>query len=196
MRPEISFDSSRQFHTKFSPKRETAPFKLKAQQPSSQKFTLNNDLLFYFLSEYVKTNVTFKVNYIFLPDMQIFDLSGCLCLFTTEFNQQDNQFNEISNVLPDDLFLQGAFGKRLIERHNPVNCKYLKICEQNIDAFSDIVYHGIAIDFVRSILMDGLLMASTVVSNEIRVCSPHHHIPQGQSGYAILDFPNDIFVSQ
>ncbi|CAF3565286.1 unnamed protein product [Rotaria sp. Silwood1] len=245
MSPELPFCSLREFHNRFSQKCQMATFTVKAHQPKSQKITLNS-LLFKFPLECVQTDLTINISYIYSPDMQSFDLPGCLYLFKTQCNQQKIQFNEMPKVslinepkarlytwaecspywftsnsketllpsigsihafirhvdviphllsLPGDMFLQGAFDKPLRPRQNPIACQCLKICEHNKNVFPHIAYHGTTIGVIRSILMDGLVMPSTVVSSGIRVCPPAHHIPRGEDAYGIKDFANGIFIS-
>ncbi|CAF3150767.1 unnamed protein product [Rotaria sp. Silwood2] len=245
MSPELPFYSLREFHSRFSSKCQTAKLTIKAHKHTPQKFTLNT-LLFTFPAECVQTNLIINVSYIFSPNIQSFDLPGCVYLFKTQCNQEENQLDEMPIVslinepnarlytwaqssaywftsdekktllpsigsihafvkhidvipsllsLPGDMFIQGALGKPLVSRQDPVVCYCLKVCEHNKSVFSNIAYHGTTIGVICSILMDGLVMPSTVVSSGIRVCPPTHHIPRGASAYGIDDFANGIFIS-
>lgn len=97
--------------------------------------------------------------------------------------------------LPPDMFIQGANGKPFITRQTPVYCQCLKIREHNTKDFPHIAYHGTSISVIPSILMDGLVMPSTVVSNGLRVCPPDNHIARKVSAFGINDFSNGIFLS-
>ncbi|CAF0731415.1 unnamed protein product [Adineta steineri] len=97
--------------------------------------------------------------------------------------------------LPPDMFIQAAVGKPFNTRDHPVYCRYLKIREHKTDVYPHIAYHGTSIKVIPSILMDGLVMPSTVVSNGIRVCPPDNHIARGVNVFDTEDFSNGIFVS-
>ncbi|CAF1123691.1 unnamed protein product [Rotaria sp. Silwood1] len=98
-------------------------------------------------------------------------------------------------TLPPDMFIQAAVGQLLHTRDKPVSCQYLKIREHNKEKFPHIAYHGTNIKAIESILMDGLVMPSTVVSNGFRICPPPNHIPRGKEAFGINDFSNGIFVT-
>jgi ankyrin repeat protein len=97
--------------------------------------------------------------------------------------------------LPPDMFIQAAINKPFTSRQNPVPCQCLKIREHNSKVFPHIAYHGTSIGVIPSILMDGLVMPSTVVSSGFRVCPPDNHIARGVSAFNIDDFSNGIFLS-
>ncbi|CAF3392810.1 unnamed protein product [Rotaria socialis] len=97
--------------------------------------------------------------------------------------------------LPGDMFLQNTLGKPLISRQDPVPCRCLKIREHNARVFPHIAYHGTKIQVIRSILMDGFVMPSTVVSSGLRVIPPSNHIARGISAFGVADFCNAIFIS-
>ncbi|UJR11912.1 hypothetical protein I4U23_016090 [Adineta vaga] len=97
--------------------------------------------------------------------------------------------------LPPDLFIQAAVAQPLHIRDDPVYCRCLKIREHNKNTFPHIAYHGTSIGVILSILMDGLVMPSTVVSSGVRVCPPKGHIARGLEAFGIKDFANGIFVS-
>ncbi|CAF3510712.1 unnamed protein product [Rotaria sp. Silwood1] len=97
--------------------------------------------------------------------------------------------------LPPDMFIEAAVGEKFQPRETPVICQYLKICDYDPQLFPHIAYHGTSINVIRSILMDGLVMPSTVVSNGFRVCPPDNHIARGVEAFGIADFANAIFVS-
>ncbi|CAF0883519.1 unnamed protein product [Rotaria sordida] len=97
--------------------------------------------------------------------------------------------------LPPDMFIEAAVGQKFQLRQTPVMCHYLKICNYDPQLFPHTAYHGTSVNVIRSILMDGLVMPSTVVSNGFRVCPPANHIPRGEEAFGIPDFANAIFVS-
>lgn len=97
--------------------------------------------------------------------------------------------------LPPDMYIKTAIGQSFQSRQTPVRCQYLKICDFDPQQFSYTAYHGTSIKVIQSILMDGLVMPSTVVSSGFRVCPPDNHIPRGEEAYGIEDFANAIFVS-
>ncbi|CAF5115517.1 unnamed protein product, partial [Rotaria magnacalcarata] len=97
--------------------------------------------------------------------------------------------------LPPDMFIQAAVGQKFQLRQTPVKCQYLKICDYDPQLFPHTAYHGTSINVIRSILMDGLVMPSTIVSNGFRVCPPDNHIARGEEAFEIVDFANAIFVS-
>ncbi|CAF1103316.1 unnamed protein product [Rotaria sordida] len=98
-------------------------------------------------------------------------------------------------TLPPDMFIQAAVGQLFHIRDKPVSCLCLKICEHNKGKFPHIAYHGTNIKVIESILMDGLVMPSTVVSSGFRVCPPENHIARGVEAFGIKDFSNGIFVT-
>ncbi|CAF1590258.1 unnamed protein product, partial [Adineta ricciae] len=100
-----------------------------------------------------------------------------------------------SLYFPPDIFIQSAVGKLFDQRHKPVPCEYLKICEVDSQRFPHQAYHGTNINVILSILMDGLVMPSTVVSTGYRVCPPAGHIARGVAAFGIDDFANALFVS-
>ena len=97
--------------------------------------------------------------------------------------------------LPPDMFIQAAINKPFRRRETPVHCQCLQILEHNTKVFPNIAYHGTSVNVIPSILMDGLVMPSTVVSSGIRVCPPTNHIARGVSAFGVADFSNGIFVS-
>jgi ankyrin repeat protein len=97
-------------------------------------------------------------------------------------------------LLPD-MFIQGALASPLQHVERPVSCQYLKIGDANSKDFPHTAYHGTSITVIQSILMDGLVMANTVVSSGKRVCPPDNHIARGVEAFGILDFANAIFLS-
>ncbi|CAF4631233.1 unnamed protein product, partial [Rotaria sp. Silwood1] len=58
-----------------------------------------------------------------------------------------------------------------------------------------IGYHGTNIKVIESILIDGLVMPSTVVSSGLRICPPNNHIARQETAFGIKDFSNGIFVT-
>lgn len=97
--------------------------------------------------------------------------------------------------LPADMFIQNALGKPLTERKTPIPCLCLKVRERDASVFPHIAYHGTKLQLVKSILMDGFVMPSTVVSSGLRVCPPSCHIARGKAAFGIEDFANGIFLS-
>lgn len=98
-------------------------------------------------------------------------------------------------TLPNDIFISKSLNKPLRRSERPVPCQRLQIREQDVKEFPHTAYHGTEIDVIRSILMDGFVMPSTVVSNGFRVCPPDNHIARGTSNFGIEDFANAIFIS-
>ncbi|CAF1386800.1 unnamed protein product [Adineta steineri] len=97
-------------------------------------------------------------------------------------------------LLPD-MFIQATVGQLFQARQTPVACLYLKICDPDLQHFPHIAYHGTSINAIQSILMDGLVMPSTVVSSGFRACPPSNHIARETIAFGISDFANAIFVS-
>ncbi|UJR34415.1 hypothetical protein I4U23_021822 [Adineta vaga] len=97
--------------------------------------------------------------------------------------------------LPPDLFLQSSIGEPFLTRDQPLYCRCLQIRKQNATKYPHIAYHGTSIGVILSILMDGLVMPSTVVSNGKRVFPPPNHIPRKVTHHNITDFSNGVFVS-
>lgn len=108
-----------------------------------------------------------------------------------------SQVHVIPNVLSiqPDMFIQSSLGKPFTLRSNPVNCRCLKIREHNTKHFPFLAYHGTHVKVIPSILMDGLVMPSTVVSSGSRVCPPPNHIARHVEAFGIPDFSNGIFLS-
>ncbi|CAF4534237.1 unnamed protein product [Rotaria sp. Silwood2] len=98
-------------------------------------------------------------------------------------------------TLPPDMFIQAAVGTLLETRNTPVPCRCLKIREHNKKDFPHIAYHGTNVKAIESILMDGLVMPSTVVSCGLRICPPINHIARQKALFGIKDFSNGIFVT-
>ncbi|CAF1440298.1 unnamed protein product [Adineta ricciae] len=101
---------------------------------------------------------------------------------------------KLFSLLPD-MFIQVVPGKLFHTREHPIHCEYLKICEPDLSRFPHTAYHGTSIKVIRSILMDGLVMPSTIVSSGLRVCPPPNHIARGLKAFGKEDFANAIFVS-
>jgi hypothetical protein len=97
--------------------------------------------------------------------------------------------------LPPDMFIPVRNNELFTSREQPVDCQCLRIREHNSEVFPYIAYHGTCIEVIPSILMDGLVMPSTVVSSGVRVCPPDNHIARGVSRFGIDDFSNAIFLS-
>ncbi|CAM2701482.1 unnamed protein product [Rotaria socialis] len=97
--------------------------------------------------------------------------------------------------LPPDMFIPGGIGRPLKIRDTPVYCKCLKIREHNKAEFPHVAYHGTNIKAIESILMDGIVMPSTVVCSGLRVCPPNNHIARGVKAFGVEDFSNGIFVT-
>ncbi|CAF3425846.1 unnamed protein product [Rotaria sp. Silwood2] len=97
--------------------------------------------------------------------------------------------------LPPDMFIQAAVGTLLETRNVPVPCRCLKIREHNKKDFPHIAYHGTNVKAIESILMDGLVMPSTVVSCGLRICPPNNHIARQKKAFGVEDFSNGIFLT-
>ncbi|CAF4864998.1 unnamed protein product [Rotaria sp. Silwood1] len=97
--------------------------------------------------------------------------------------------------LPPDMFIKATIGKLFEDRSKPVSCRCLKVREHNKKDFPHIAYHGTNVKAIESILMDGLVMPSTVVSSGLRICPPSNHIARQQTAFGIPDFSNGIFVT-
>ncbi|CAF4726698.1 unnamed protein product [Rotaria sp. Silwood1] len=97
--------------------------------------------------------------------------------------------------LPPDMFIKATIGKLFEDRSEPVSCRSLKVREHKKKDFSHIAYHGTNVKAIESILMDGLVMPSTVVSSGLRICPPSNHIARQQTAFGIPDFSNGIFVT-
>ena len=259
----IAFTSPRYLNSKYIPREEfparsvralmgafgrgskDASFHVKATSNSTQTFAMAN-LAFSFAPNCANKDILIKFEYIVEPDVAQFDLSECVCLFKTKYDQNGEKLNDmpivtatketnvklytwISNsghwfsytdqpnrlpyigglhafirhveIIPKqlfllpDMFIQAAGGNLLELRQQPVPCQYLKICDPDPERFPYIAYHGTSIGVIRSILMDGLVMANTVVSSGVRVCPPPNHIARGLKAFGINDFANAIFVS-
>ncbi|CAF1276546.1 unnamed protein product [Rotaria sp. Silwood1] len=98
-------------------------------------------------------------------------------------------------TLPPDMFIQVVVGKLFQTRNKPIFCQCLKIREHNKTVFPHIAYHGTNIKAIESILMDGLVMPSTVVSSGLRICPPTNHIARGTKAFGVDDFSNGIFIT-
>ena len=98
-------------------------------------------------------------------------------------------------TLPGDMFVRQAGGKALIKSDRPVQCYRLEVRPHDAAKFPLKAYHGTNINVIASILRDGFVMPSTVVSNGFRVCPPPGHIARGIENFGIKDFSNAIFVS-
>ncbi|CAF5043901.1 unnamed protein product [Rotaria sp. Silwood1] len=97
--------------------------------------------------------------------------------------------------LPPDMFIQAVMGQPFEDRSEPISCRCLKIREHNKNDFPHIAYHGTNIKVIESILIDGLVMPSTVVSSGLRICPPNNHIARQETAFGIKDFSNGIFVT-
>ena len=98
-------------------------------------------------------------------------------------------------ILPGDMFIQKTAGQPFIRSDYPVQCYRLQVREHDTKKFPNKAYHGTHIDVISSILMDGFVMPSTVVSTGFRVCPPPGHIARGIENFGIKDFANAIFLS-
>ncbi|CAF0937556.1 unnamed protein product [Rotaria sordida] len=244
-RKQFPAHNLRSFQSMFRTQSKMTSFHIEAKSNNIQTFNIEN-LLFNFAPNCANNDVSIKINYIIEPDAEQFDLSECICLFETEYNDNDDKLNDMptvtvknesnvklytwisnsahwfsysnqSNRLPrigskhalirqveiipkqlyllPDMFIQAAVGRPLQPCQNPVPCQYLKIRDHDSENFPHTAYHGTSIGVIRSILMDGLVMANTVVSSGIRVCPPKNHIARGVEAFGIKDFANAIFVS-
>ena len=244
-RKEFPAHSVRSFVGMFRTRSKKTSFNIEAQSNNTQEFKIEN-LLFKFAPNCANNDISMKVSYIIEPDAQQFDLSECICLFETKYDDNGQKLNDmpivtatnepnvklytwISNsahwfsysdqqsrlpyigglhalirhveIIPKQLyllpemFIQAAIGRPFQTLQSPVPCQYLKIRDHDLQSFPHTAYHGTSIGVIRSILMDGLVMANTVVSSGIRVCPPANHIARGVDAFGIKDFANAIFVS-
>jgi hypothetical protein len=98
-------------------------------------------------------------------------------------------------TLPPDMFLAAALGQPLKSRTNPVPCTCLSLREQDTRIFPFVAYHGTNINFVRSILLDGLVVPGTVVSCGKRINPPSNHFARETKYFGVDDFAAAIFLS-
>jgi hypothetical protein len=98
-------------------------------------------------------------------------------------------------TLPPDMFLAAALGQPLKSRTNPVPCTCLSLREQDTRIFPFVAYHGTNINFVRSILLDGLVVPGTVVSCGKRINPPSNHFARETAYFGVHDFAAAIFLS-
>ncbi|UJR21018.1 hypothetical protein I4U23_024118 [Adineta vaga] len=244
-RKELTGLETRGFDRSFSSKCQRSSLQVTAASNKTQSFNIGN-VQFDFAPNCTDKDISFDIKYIFTPDPDDFQLSGCLCLFEIRCKNHQDRFNELPTVtfkgesnaklytwLPNsgywfslsnrhkrlsrldgkhafireveiipklfsllpDMFIQALAGDLFDTREQPVHCQYLKICEPDLKRFPHSAYHGTSIKVIRSILMDGLVMPSTVVSSGFRVCPPDNHISRGVKAFNIDDFANAIFVS-
>ena len=234
----------RSFQGTFASQSKTAILDIKANSNNAQTFNIEN-LRFSFAPNCADHDVSIKINYIFKPDHDKFDLFESICLFDTEYSDKDDKLKDMPTItvsdecnvklytwipnsahwfgsneqirlprigsrhvlirqveiIPDRLYLlpgmffRFASGKLFESRQSPVPCLFLKIHDPDSKNFPHVAYHGTSIGVIRSILMDGLVMANTVVSSGFRVCPPDNHIARGVKAFKIEDFANAIFVS-
>ena len=97
--------------------------------------------------------------------------------------------------LPADMFISMMIEQPLINRDTPIPCKCLQLRPHDTLNFPYIAYHGTRIDVIQSILIDGLVVPGTLVSNGIRVKPPANHIPLYTKANNIPNFAGAIFVS-
>ena len=244
-REEFSAHNSRAFKSMFTSQSKKASFHIKAASDNKQIFNIEH-LSLNFAPNCTSNDMSINIKYIIEPDAKQFQLSECICLFETNYDDKDERLdgmptvtvNNIPNVklytwisnsahwfsysnqenrlpyigglhaliqhvaiipkqlfLLSEMFIQAAVGSPLQPVQTPVPCQYLKIRDYDPQNFPHIAYHGTSIGVIRSILMDGLVMANTVVSSGIRVCPPPNHIARGVQAFGIKDFANAIFVS-
>ena len=244
-RDELSGVDLRTFHSKFRSQHKSELFRIKAISKEAQTFNIKN-LLFTFAPGCADKDISLKINYIFAPNSENFQLSQCICLFETTYAHDNDKLHDMptvtvngeSNVklftwisnsaywfshseqqnrlpciggihalirhveiipkllyLLPEMFIQAAIERPFQPRQTPVFCQYLKVRDPDPHVFPHTAYHGTSIGVIRSILMDGFVMPSTVVSNGFRVCPPPGHIARGEEAFDIPDFANAIFVS-
>jgi ankyrin repeat protein len=97
--------------------------------------------------------------------------------------------------LPADIFLEATLGQPLKSRDDPVPCTCLTLRKQDKSTFPYIAYHGTNIKVIQSILLDGLVIPGTVVSNGIRVSPPSNHFSRNETYFAVSNFADAIFLS-
>ncbi|CAF2522609.1 unnamed protein product [Rotaria sp. Silwood2] len=101
----------------------------------------------------------------------------------------------IELILPVDMIIATTIEKPLITREQPVRCTCLVLQEHDSINFPKIAYHATNISVVRSILVDGLVVPGTVVSNGKRVTRRKNHIRRNREAFNIADFADAIFLS-
>ncbi|CAF1184231.1 unnamed protein product [Rotaria sordida] len=101
----------------------------------------------------------------------------------------------IELTLPVDMIIAFTIEKPLISREQPVKCTCLVLQEHDSINFPDIAYHGTNISVVRSILVDGLVVPGTIVSDGKRVTRRNNHIRRSREAFNIANFADAIFLS-
>ena len=237
--------NQRLFYGTFVQQSKPTTFNIEANSDNAQTFNIEN-LRFSFAPNCADSDISIKVNYIFKPNDQKLELFECICLFDTEYSDNDDKLKDMPTVTVSDesnvklytwipnsahwfsysnqqnrlprigskhalvrqieiipkqlyllpgMFFQAAGGKLFEPCQSPISCQYLRIRDPDSTNFPHVAYHGTSIGVIRSILMDGLVMANTVVSSGIRVCPPDNHIARGVEAFNIKDFANAIFVT-
>ncbi|CAF4878847.1 unnamed protein product [Rotaria sp. Silwood1] len=101
----------------------------------------------------------------------------------------------IELILSVDMIISATNEKPLISREQPVKCTCLVLQEHDSINFPEMAYHGTNISVVRSILVDGLVVPGTVVSNGSRVTRRKNHIRRNREAFNIADYADAIFLS-
>ncbi|CAF1581065.1 unnamed protein product [Rotaria magnacalcarata] len=106
------------------------------------------------------------------------------------------------NIIPmlltlpvDDMVIGVSINQPLISREKPVQCTCLSLQKHDPINFPEIAYHGTNISFVQSIIADGLVVPTTVVSAGKCITRRENHIRRGREASSIADFVDAIFLS-
>ena len=97
--------------------------------------------------------------------------------------------------LPLDLFFACSLSQPLISRADPVPCQCLQVRPHRPEIYPTIVYHGTLITNIRSILIDGLVLPETVISNGKFIQPPRDHIQLKVQCGQMDDYANGLFFS-
>ncbi|CAF1303797.1 unnamed protein product [Rotaria sp. Silwood1] len=235
----------RNFSKKFDSQCKTNSFSLKAPLTEKKNIQIDN-LMFSFSESSIKNDIEFKVDTLFTPDPEIFNILGCICLFKITINQSSTTFLELPEVsmvnerearlytlatpspywfsshtrrtrlpmiigfhafvryvsiipnhlvLPADMFIAATLEQPLNLRDNPVPCTYLVLRKHNPSIFPHIVYHGTAINVIRSIVHDGLVIPGTVTASGKRINPPKNHFARESTYFGVPDFAAAVFLS-
>ncbi|CAF4932837.1 unnamed protein product, partial [Rotaria sp. Silwood1] len=226
LREKLPNYTIRNLDGKFRAKCQSSSMEIRGSLNENQIFTFGN-LSFTFSNNCTNKNVLVDVDYIISPDLDVFNLPECICVFRTKYHDKSDKLNDMPilsfvgepnarlynwvqpssywysyrtrqtrlvtigethafvrhvDIIPSllslspDMFIQAVMGQPFEDRSEPISCRCLKIREHNKNEFPHIAYHGTNIKVIESILIDGLVMPSTVVSSGLRICPPSNHI--------------------